>query len=163
MQSNFCCTGNQTSCFRPLTGHQARGERHPLPTLIHSVTRGSKHHHSPPSSLGAFAILHFLRRRTAWRRAKLWAGIATRGSQLCSLPPFSALPALAEIPLLGFASWMVVANASGGWKPVFPAYEREGCAGSCIFQERGVQYSFSFTRLNNSKNVLLCGSYPLAL
>lgn len=94
-----------------------------------------------------------IRQRTAWHRAKLWAGTATRGSQLCSLPPFSALPAFAEIPSLGFASWMVAANASGGWKPDFPVYERGGCAGGCIFQERGVQYSFSFTRLNNSKNV----------
>lgn len=58
----------------------------------------------------------------------------------------------------------------GWWLPMLPGDEsqifpctREGCAGSCIFQERGVQYSFSFTRLNNSRNVPLCGSYPPAL
>lgn len=47
MQSNFCRMGNQTSRFKPLTAHRAGGERHPLSTLIHSVTRGSKHHQSP--------------------------------------------------------------------------------------------------------------------
>lgn len=50
-----------------------------------------------------------------------------------------------------------------GMKARFSGVWERGCAGSCIFQERGVQYSFSFTRLNNSKNVPLCGSYPLAL
>lgn len=161
MQSNFCRMGNQTSRFKPLTAHQAGGERHPLSTLIHSVTRGSEHHQSP-HLLWAHLLSSTFYKATHCV-TKLWAGTATRGSQLCSLPPFSALPAFAEIPSLGFASWMVAANASGGWKPDFPVYERGGCAGGCIFQERGVQYSFSFTRLNNSKNVPLCGSYPLAL
>lgn len=161
MQSNFCCMDKPHA-----SGHWEGIKLEEQGTLFHlhswcdtrlQVTPFS------PSSLHLFAVLHLPRQHSAWHKAKFWVGTAACGSYLCSLPPFPALPAFAENPLLGFASWMVAANASGGWKPDFPVYEREGCAGGCIFQERGVQYSFSFTRLNNSKNVPLCGLYPLAL
>lgn len=142
------------------TPHQTK--RQPLSTPICSTTRGRAHRRSP-HHIYCGCICHPLLPKAM--QCVLWSIAPGQHSSplLCSLPPTSALPAFAEIPSLGFASRMVAANTSGGGKPDFAVYKRERCAGGCVFQERGVRYSFSFTRLNNSKNVPLCSLYPLAL
>lgn len=69
MQSNFCSMGNQTSCVRPLTGYQPRGERHHACSQCDTRQQASPF---PPSSLSIFATIHFVRQFTAWHKAKLW-------------------------------------------------------------------------------------------
>lgn len=155
-----CCSGSQASGFRPLTGHHTRQKGNPCPRPFAArpeAERIAVHH------IYCGCICHPLLPKAM--QCVLWNIAPGQHSSplLCSLPPTSALPAFAEIPSLGFASRMVAANTSGGGKPDFAVYKRERCAGGCVFQERGVRYSFSFTRLNNSKNVPLCSLYPLAL